>query len=120
MKAVAILPERPGSDETTYRAVAGNIQSVGKTAGEALDALNAQLGEEEAGTLIIVQNLRPDRFFSAQQQHRLEELMTRWRSARDSQSALSPHEQDELQALVDAELTAATQRAKMLIDELSR
>ena len=119
MTTVAILPERSGSDETTYRAVAGKIQSVGKTAGEALDGLTAQLGEEESGTLIIVQNLRPDRFFSAQQQQRLEELMTRWRAARAAQRSLSSAEQSELESLVDAELKAATERAKTLIHELS-
>src|SRR5690348_6528167 len=56
MTTVAILPESTGKDGPTYRAVAGNLQSVGRTAGEALDALTAQLSEEESGTLIIVQN----------------------------------------------------------------
>lgn len=70
MTTIAILPDNRGAEKTTYRAVAGSIQSEGKTAGEALDALTAQLGEE-AGTLIIVQNQRPDQFFSAQQQQRL-------------------------------------------------
>jgi len=119
MTTVAILPERSGSDEVTYRALAGKIQSVGKTAGEALDGITAQLSEEESGTLIIVQNLRPDRFFSAQQQQRLEELMTRWRAARDTQHSLSQDEQAELEALVDAELKAATERARTLITNLS-
>jgi hypothetical protein len=120
MTTVAILPESAEAGGTTYRAVAGRIQSVGRTAGEALDALTAQLGEEETGTLVIVQNLRPDRFFSAQQQQRLADLMARWRAARDAQSALSPDEQAELETLVDAEVRAATQRARAALDELSR
>jgi hypothetical protein len=119
MTTVAILPENAGTDETTYRAIAGSIQSVGKTAGEALDSLTAQLDEEEAGTLIIVQNQRPDRFFSAQQQQRLEELMTRWRAARAAHNTLPPGEQAELDALVEAELEAATERAKRLADALA-
>ncbi len=57
---------------------AGNKQSVGKTAGEALDALTAQLDNSETGTLIIIQNLRPDQFFSTEQQQRLAELMKLW------------------------------------------
>jgi hypothetical protein len=119
MTTVAILPESLGADGPTYRAVAGGIQSVGRTAGEALDALTAQLGEEETGTLVIVQNLRPDRYFSAHQQQRLGELMARWRAARDTQSALSPDEQAELEALVEAELQAATQRARAVLDQLA-
>jgi hypothetical protein len=73
------------------------------------------LDEEETGTLVVVQNLRPDRFFTAQQQQRLEELMARWRSARDTQSGLTGTEQAELEALVEAELEAATQRAASLL-----
>lgn len=120
MTTIAILPESGGMEETTYRAVAGSIQSVGKTAGEALDALAAQLGEEEAGSLIIVQNQRPDQFFSAEQQQRLGALMARWRAARDAGTALSTAEQAELETLVQAELQAATQRARALLDQLGR
>jgi hypothetical protein len=103
----------------TYRAVARNAQSTGRTAGEALDALIAQLGQEEAGTLIIVQLQRPDRFFSAQQQ-RLEELMSHWRAARDADGAMPPEEQAELEKLVEAELRAADERARALLNELSQ
>jgi hypothetical protein len=119
MTKVAILPERTDTGGTTYRAVAGDKQSVGRTVGEALDALTTQLPEEETGTLIIVQNLRPDRFFTAQQQQRLGELMARWRAARDSGTALPPDEQAELESLADAEVHAATQRAAALLHELA-
>src|SRR5947207_8998126 len=111
MTTVSILAENLGTNGTTYRAVAGKFQSVGKTAGEALDALTAQLSEGEAGTLLVVQHMRPDPFFTAQQKQRLEELMGRWRAARDNRTALPPEEQAELDALVDAELQAATERA---------
>jgi hypothetical protein len=114
MTTIAILPENPGSSPTTYRAVAGNKQSVGRTVGEALVALAAQLNEAESGTLIVVQHLRPDRFFTAQQQQRLQELMARWRAARDAQTTLPPEAQAELDALVEAEVRAATQRAAAL------
>ena len=46
MTTVAILPENSQIGGTAYRAVAGPIQSVGKTAGEALDGLTAQLRDE--------------------------------------------------------------------------
>jgi hypothetical protein len=54
---------------------------------------------------------RPDRFFTEVQIGRLEELMGRWRQARDAGRALPPAEQAELEALVDAEVCAAGERA---------
>jgi len=117
MTTVAILPEKLGTNGVTYRAVAGKLQSVGKTPGEALDALTALLSEGETGTVVVLQQMRPDQFFPAEQQQRLEVLMERWRQARDRQSALPAEEQAELDALVTAELQAATQRALALIRE---
>src|SRR6266567_9312842 len=107
MTKVAILPESAQSGQVTYRAIAGRRQSVGKTAGEALDALTSSLPEKEIDTLVIVQHQRPDQFFTAEQQARLNELMARWRAARDAASTLSPAEQAELDNLVDAEVRAA-------------
>lgn len=110
MTTVSILPIRNGDATTTYRAVAGQRQSSGRTVGAALDALTSQLGEEAAGTLIVVQHRRPDEFFSAAQQQRLEELMTRWRAARDAGAPLSAEDQSELERLVAAEVDATTAR----------
>lgn len=117
---ITILPERVGTDGVTYRAISGARQSEGKTAGEALDALAKQLNEEEAGTLVIVQNLRPDRFFTAQQQERLGELMARWRSARDVNDTLPAEEETELEKLIETELNAATNRAFAMSQELEQ
>jgi hypothetical protein len=114
MTTIAIVPDRPGVSGTGYRAMAGKVQSVGRTAGEALDALTSQLGEAETGTLVVVQQLRPDRFFIAKRQQRLEELMKRWRNARDSGAALPQEEQAELDALTEAEWRAATEHAASL------
>jgi hypothetical protein len=47
---------------------------MGRTAGEALDALASQLPREDVETLVIVRNMSPDRFFSAEQRSRLEDL----------------------------------------------
>jgi hypothetical protein len=55
---------------------------MGRTAGEAVDALTAQLPAEELDTLIVVRGLRSDRFFSEVQ--RLEQPMASWRAARDA------------------------------------
>ena len=44
MTTITILPEKNNS----YRVVAGNKESTGRTAGEALDALTSQMEESEA------------------------------------------------------------------------
>jgi hypothetical protein len=115
MTTIAIVPETLTPVGKTYRAVAGQRHSVGRTPGEALDGLTAQLSEQEAGTLIVVQHMRPDSFFSAAQQQRLAELMYRWRAARDGGGTLPTEEQAELEALVAAEVEAATRRAAALL-----
>src|SRR5262249_23072251 len=73
-------------------------QSLGATAGHALDALTAQLGGPAETTLIVVQPMQPDTWFTAQQRQRLEELMARWRAARDSGTCLPPDEQAGLES----------------------
>ena len=98
---------------------AGDRQSVGKTAGEALDALAAQLDEKESGTLLVVQAFRPDRFFTAAQQQRLGELWERWQAARTAGPPLPGEEQKELEALVEAEVQASAERARALLRGLS-
>jgi hypothetical protein len=120
MTRVAILPVPTESGDLLYQAVSGVKHSQGNTAGEALDALTVQLPEDEAGTLVIVQNLRPDPLFGASQQERLATLMARWREARDKGVTMSPDDLAELGALVDAELRASSRRAGMLADELGR
>src|SRR5262245_5774425 len=99
MITIAIVPETPGSPTTRYRAVAGQRYSVGQTAGQALDALTSQMGDADAGTIIVVQRARPDALFDATQQQRLEDLMARWRAARDAGTSLPPAEQAELERL---------------------
>ncbi|MDQ3747673.1 MAG: hypothetical protein M3367_01470 [Acidobacteriota bacterium] len=111
MTTIAILPEKTGS----YRAVTGNKESTGRTAGEALDALAGQLQDEETGTLVIVQNYKADRFFNVAQQKRLTELMQL-----RGQRRLSGAEETELEDLVEAELGGARQRAETLSDDLTK
>jgi hypothetical protein len=119
MTKVALFREGTDPESLTYRAVAGGSQSMGRTAGEALDALTTRLPEDEADTIIIVRNLRPDRFFGADERQRLEHLMARWRSARDGNDALGPDEQAELSRLVEAEISASARRAASLRHELT-
>lgn len=120
MTAITILPEKISTVETRYRALAGERESVGRSVGEALDALTSQLSADEAGMLVVIQNLRPDAFFTAAQRQRLGELMSRWRTARDSGGSLDAEEQAELQSLVDDELNAARGRAEVTVREITR
>lgn len=99
MTRVTIVAETPGSPDTKFLASARKRESIGPTAGAALDALTSQLDESESGTLIVIQNLRPDEFFTNSQQQRLSELLVKWREAKDTVIALPSHEQIELESL---------------------
>lgn len=114
MTTVAILPISNTSGEKSYCAIAGDKQGVGKTAGQALDALITQLGEVEFRALLIIDNFQPDQFFTREQQQRLSELMSMWRTARDQGETLAPEIQIELDHLVNLELNAATARTAYL------
>jgi hypothetical protein len=118
MTKVTIVAESPGSPDTTFRACAGDHQSVGRTAGAALDELTRQLGHDEGGTLIVVQSFRPDEFFSSEQRARLQELLGSWRAARSAGRPMSPDERAELERLVDEELDASARRSEAMAREL--
>jgi hypothetical protein len=109
MTTITILPERGDR----YRAVAGDKESTGRTAGEALDALTRQLGDAEDAALVILRARRADEFFNDSQQQRLAALLAR----RDA-GHLSGEETRELEALVEAELDGARRRAAALFDPL--
>lgn len=117
MNTVAILPISNASGEKSYRAISGDKQSVGKTAGQALDALTIQLGKVEFRGLLIIDNFHGDQFFTREQQQRLSELMNIWRIARDQEQELSPEIQIELDNLVNLELNAATARSAFLAQQ---
>jgi hypothetical protein len=118
MTTVTIVPDNPQASPACFRAVAGEVQSTGATAGQALDALAAQLGGLAETTLVVVQPMRPDALFTAAQQQRLADLMARWRAARDAGAPFPAEEQAELDALVEAELRAAGQRSTALVRQL--
>ena len=120
MTKISILPIPTDRGDLSYHAIAGTTYALGKTAGEALDALTAQLSEDDASTLIIMQSLRPDSFFTSDQQERLMVLMARWRTARDQGNTLPIDEQTKLEKLVEAELHASAARAATLADTLEQ
>lgn len=118
MPIVGVVLKTNAGQETTYRAVSGGKQASGRTVGEAIDALTPQLDDDgNAATLIVVQSLRPDRFFDASQQQRLTELMTAFRAHRDASTAMPGADRAELEQLVDAETRAAGMRAAALLEQ---
>jgi hypothetical protein len=120
MTRVTILPVPTKSGKPSYFAVAGDKQSFGKSAGEALDALTEQLDEEQSSTLVIVQHLQPDAFFGVAEQQQLEELMLRWRIARDQNQSLPAAEQAALEKLIEAELHASAARTETMLNEFAQ
>src|SRR5438270_9528996 len=103
MSFVAIRPEEKKPGEPRFRAIAGTHQSVGRTMGEALDALATHWGDEVEEAAVLIQRFRPDVYFTEAQHLRMEDLLAR-------RGALTADERNELEALVDAELDATVAR----------
>ena len=106
MTRVTIFPV-PSPDEGAYIALSGNQQFFGNTAGEALDALTGQLKPSQTSTVIIVQNMQPDQFFSTDEWGTLHALMTEWRAASAQGTSLPTSDQ--------RELFASAERTKKMI-----
>lgn len=121
--AIEIVREQTDAQQPVYRAIRGNRQAVGSTPGQALDTLERMLiapGAEEEGTLVIVQRFRPDEFFTAQQQARLQELMDRLHEVQAAGQDLPPDEKEELERLIDAEWQAAIERGTAILSQVER
>ena len=104
----SVRVEEDSAATPCFRAVAGGRQFVGKTAGEALDALLASESEMIDSSAILIQRFVGDRYFSDEKHRRLQELLAR-------RESLTTDESDELETLIDTELEATTRRAKALI-----
>jgi hypothetical protein len=118
MQTISIATVANTNGDRIYRAAIGNRQSTGKTAGEALDALTMQIGSQEINGFLLLQNQQPDQFFTAEQQQRLTELMSIWRTARDGGDTLPSEQQSELDNLIEAELDATTERSKAILAQI--
>ncbi len=96
-----------------------------KEGGDVLNITNylqpiAYLVLKESWSFLDREAVRPDQFFTVEQQQRLSELMQHWRDARDKGTALPPDEQAELESLIEAEIEAAKLRAEVTLSELSK
>lgn len=112
MTAIQILQDTPQrGQQPRYRAVHHAHQAAGPTPGAALDALEDMLSDD-AGLVVILQKFKPDRYFSAEEQTRLVELMQRMQAARDAGTELPDADAAELVQLIEKELVATARRAK--------
>ena len=118
MTKVTITPQNFGSSNASFRAATRGHESVGSTPGAALDALAKQLNETDTNTLVIVQNMGPDEFFTAAQQQRLSDLLSKRRVALDNGAEMDPGDKSELEVLIDAELDGAIRRSAAMVKEL--
>jgi len=97
MTSIAIRADNSKAGTPRFRAIAGNRQAIGRTMGEALDALTADWGDDMQEMAVFIQRFEPDAYFTAAQYHRMQELLAR-------RATLTAEERGELEALIDAEL----------------
>lgn len=105
MTAIAIRTDQKETGERRFRAIAGDRQSLGKTMGEALDALTAEWGDSVQETIVLIQRFQPDQYFTQAQYDRMQALLAR-------RPTLTPEERTELEALIDAEVDATVARTE--------
>jgi len=108
MTEVMIRAEESRAGEKRYRAVSVSRTSTGRTAGEALDSLLAGLDVDAWAVPVLVQPFSADQFFTQEQYDRMQALLARG-------EGLSPAENRELDALLDAELQATMERTAHLL-----
>lgn len=103
-------------DGNSFRAVSGKKHSVGKTIGEAVDALVSQFENSEEESIFISPRFQPDDFFTIQQQERLSHLMNKLHLAEVENKEMPPEEKAELEKLIEAELDGSAQRTKTIAE----
>ncbi len=108
MIPTSVQIEEQSTSPIRFRAISGRHQSVGRTAGEALDALLEQEKDEVDSSAIIIQRFVPDAHFTQAQHDQMKMLLVR-------RNALTEAESAELDALIDAELEATIHRTQSLL-----
>ncbi|MES2464785.1 MAG: hypothetical protein V4671_29830 [Armatimonadota bacterium] len=94
-------------DAARFRAAAGEVQGLGETPRDALEALMERVPSDISTPIVIWPYNREDEFFTQAQQDRLQELKSR----RDT---LTATEQQELEQLVEAAFDATIARTQNL------
>ena len=107
MTSVTIRPNVGNSSEHLYRAMAGGQQALGRTMGEALDAVSENWQGAVPEVAVFIQRFGGDEYFTDAQYERMRELL-------DRRPTLNDDEQSELTGLVEAELEATISRTNHL------
>jgi predicted Zn-dependent protease with MMP-like domain len=105
MTSIAIRTDQKETGERRFRAIAGDRQSIGRTMGEALDALTAEWRDNIQETIVLIQRFQPDQYFTQAQHDRMQALLAR-------RPVLTPEERAELEDLIDAEVDATVARTE--------
>jgi hypothetical protein len=108
MTSIIVRSEASEHGQPLFRAIAGDGYSIGRTMGEALDALTADWDDEVSEAAVLIQRFQPDAYFGAAQYGRLQELLGR-------RASLTGEERTELEALIDAESEATIARTASLV-----
>ena len=111
MPSISLRREDEKSGQPRFRATAWDRQSVGRTVGEALDALVATWADDDTTSAVLIQRFRPDDHFTASQHDRQRDLLNR-------SATLTTDERAELEGLIDLELDATISRTNCLIRRL--
>ena len=104
-----MLSVKETSGTRQFRAVSGNIQTLGESPRAALDALLARHPEDFATPIVISTFNQGDAFFSDEQQARMQTLKAR-------RETLSATEEAELERLVAEAFDATAARAQALLE----
>jgi hypothetical protein len=72
----------------------------------------------QEGTKMDPVHGRPDEFFTAEQIASLSELMSKWRTARDSGTTLDSKDREELENLIREEVVASGKRSQAILTRL--
>lgn len=112
--AVKVWPNLFLDTDDEICAISLGHTGLGKSAGEALNALLADLAPDETVNKIILRRLGPDEYFGEAQIRRLQTLTERLRVAREGGPRLSAEEQAELEQLVEQEEEAVARRSEAI------
>ena len=107
MNAISITRTETLEQGTRFhaKAVRGGQEAVGKTRGEALDAIASQLSIDDDAEFFYYAEMKPDPFFTAEQISRLYELRQK-----QENDTLTEADDLEYKALVEAELLGSARR----------
>jgi hypothetical protein len=120
MESIVIYPVALDDGSQRFHAVAGDVHSEGDTAGQALDGFLDERESRVTATVVILPQFGPDKFFSAAQHARREQLMAKLRAKPETGIDLSASERAELEYLVDAEVRAAAARSAEMLKDLGK